>query len=519
MRGKFSRVFFIVFFGMILSLSPIISQNAFAASPITSAVANDPDDGDTIFSVGDTILITFPGATNATNGGTMTSTEFLANFTTTNPNPFDGTFSGTWQNSAQELLLTWTAIATNLVISSTTIGYDTDGNIGYAGNNTEFLTTAVTLSGDFGVVTSSDDSSGSGSGCNGDCEEPTLGVDSNNIRQVTNGFSYNGYAVDVERYFTPYPLITAEVGKTNVAAFKIYENLGPQNIRHFTFAFGMDKGDIISNSKAKIELDIDFDGTKTVTVTDPENALDNIKVITDVVTCKEDSNTKCLGVEIQHRFRAPLDFNIVGTDVWDTKRSSWQNYYNHGIEVVGESLNPPKEFNGIDRGHVYHLITTSKTTAVDEFGDLWTFQYGKWTKDFIKQERIQDGDTLVFDRMHSDFTEYKERLANDAFNQLIETCPLCIEQYADFDDSTSWEYGSKNSKLSDPEIQMLMSVEEQKAQQIMKRLLDVKYDLRNAYLGIDENRSIAEILEQERINKVILQSERDWLKQVVAPNQ
>ena len=67
---------------------------------------------------------------------------------------------------------------------------------------------------------------------------------------------------------------------------------------------------------------------------------------------------------------------------------------------------------------------------------------------------------------------------------------------------------------------MLMSVEEQKAQEIMKRLLDVKYDLRNAYLGIDDdNRSIAEILEQERINKVILQSERDWLKQVVAPNQ
>ena len=64
-----------------------------------------------------------------------------------------------------------------------------------------------------------------------------------------------------------------------------------------------------------------------------------------------------------------------------------------------------------------------------------------------------------------------------------------------------------------------MSVEEQKAQEIMKRLLDVKYDLRNAYLGIEnDDRPIAEILEEERINKIILQAERAWLKQVIAPN-
>ena len=530
MRGKFSRVFLIVIFGMILSLSPILSQNGFADTiTISSWVADDPNNGDTVYSAGDTLTLTFSGNTNATNGGTMTDAEVKANFTFNSPDIESGaSFTGTW-TALNTLRINVVTAGTAPTISTTTVQGDSTNNIGTASegqNNglgsSEGLDESASsaLTGDFGVVSSSSSSnSGGGSGCNGDCEGPTLGVDSNNKRQVTDGFTYNGHSVDVDRYFTPYPLITADVGKINVAEFKIYENLGPQNIRHFTFAFGMDKGDVISNSKAKIELDIAFDGTETVTVTDPENALDNVKVTTSIVPCMEGYNTECLGVEIQHRFRAPLEFNIVGTDVWDTKRGAWQNYYNHGIEVVGESLNPPKEFNGIEKGHIYHLITTSKTTAVDEFGDSWTFQYGKWSKDFIKQERIQDGETLVFDRMHSDFTKYREDISNKAFTHLSEVCPLCIEQYADFEDPISWEYGNKISKLSNPEIQKLMDTEEQKAQEIMKRLLDVKYDLRNEYLGIEDDRSISEILEEERMMEAILQAERAWLKQVIAPSQ
>jgi len=362
-------------------------------------------------------------------------------------------------------------------------------------------------------------SSSGGSGCNGDCEEPTLGVLPNGQRVVEDGFTYNGHSVDVERFFTPYPLITAEVGKQNTAQFKIYENRGPDNIAHFDFAFGLGKDQIISDSKAMIEVDFARDGTQTVNIVDPENTLDNVSVTTDKVACNG-GPTQCLEITINHTFREPLDFNIVATNVWDYSRQSWQNYYNHGIEVVGTSMNPAKQYDGINQGNIYHLTETGKNTAVDEFGDSWTFQYGIWMKDYIKQDRIQDGETIVFDRMHSDFAEYREHLANDAFNQLSETCPLCIEQYADFEGATSWEYGNKISKLSNSEIQMLMSVEEQKAQEIMKRLLDVKYDLRNAYLGIEnDDRPIAEILEEERINKIILQAERTWLKQVIAPNQ
>ncbi|AFS81240.1 hypothetical protein NKOR_06835 [Candidatus Nitrosopumilus koreensis AR1] len=476
--------------GVLFTGTTFLIQNAHATT-FTSIVANDPDDGDTIFSNDDTIIMSF-ASTNATGSGTMTDTEIKANFTSSNSDLFDtgGTYTGFWSSDSTTLTIyvnSTTGVTTTPVPDTTVINYDTsNGKLGES-DNTELTGGAITLTGDFGIATSSSsssDSSKNGSGCAGDCEEPTIGIDSHGKRQVSGGFSYNGYTVDVERYFTPYPLITADIGKTNVAEFKIYENTGVQNIRHFTFAFGMDKGDIISNSKAKIELDIDFDGTETVTVTDPENALDNIKVTTSKVSCMEHSTNECLKVSIQHMFRAPLDFNIVGTDVWDTKRSSWQNYYNHGIEVVGESLNPPKEYDGVNKGHIYHLTETSKTTAVDEFGDTWTFQYGTWSKDYIKKERIQDGQKMVFDRMHSEFGAYKKDNVDKAFGQLLELCPTCIEEFTDLEYAKSYDYAKASSnKLDRPDIKYKMIWEENKAQKIMNQIMDSKFHIKEAYFG------------------------------------
>ena len=268
-------------------------------------------------------------------------------------------------------------------------------------------------------------------GCNGDCTPPTLGIDYSGNRVVTDGFTYNGHAVDVEKFFTPYPLITANVGKTNTAQFKIYENMGPQNIRHFTFAFGLDKSDVVSQSKAKVELDIAFDGTQTVTLTDPENALDNIKINTSNISCMNDSPNQCLEVEIIHTFRQPLDFNIVATDVWDQSRNAWQNYYNHGIHVVGDSLNPPKEYDAVHKGKIFHLTQIDKLTAVDENGEFWTLEYGKWSKDYIKPEIASDLPVNVMTRKHSEFGKLVQMEIDIATEKLLDFCPNCHDSWQD----------------------------------------------------------------------------------------
>ena len=384
------------------------------------------------------------------------------------------TLTGTPSLSGTTVTLTVTTeIASGDIL---TIAYaETNGDLEDASNNFVRTFTAQSVTNNIAAPTEKN-----GSGCS-NCEAPTLGLNSESKRIVENGFIYNGKPTDVERFFTPYPLISATVGKQNTAVFKIYEDKGPENIKHFSFAFGLDKNDIISNSKTMIELDIDHEGTETVTVTDPENALDNIKVSTKIGNCNgNDLDIQCLIVTIDHRFRAPLDFNIVATDVWDVKRNSWQNYYNHGIEVIGESLNPAKIHDGINAGHIYHLTETSKTTAVDEFDNTWSLHNGKWMKDYVQNERVQDTSS-VFNRMHSDFVEYKELQAQNTIPQLLESCPTCLDSYANFDNSFGHEYSNEINKLDNPEIIQKMILENERAQKIMDYLLDPLYYQKLSY--------------------------------------
>ena len=297
------------------------------------------------------------------------------------------------------------------VITITTTTAIADGAtpiVTLAGDVDDASAATNTLSAGPTVTAGAASGAGQGSGCASDCTAPTLGVNVEGDRFVTNGFTYNGKSTDVESFFTPYPLITVDVGNKNTAQFKIYENYGPDNIRHFSLAFGLGADQIISESKAMIELDINFAGIETVTITDPENALDNVRVRTSTGSCAGGSTAQCLIVTVDHTFRAPLDFNIVSTDVWDNERNSWQNYFNHGIEVVGESLNPPNEYFGIYKGELIHLIETGKNTAIDADGNIWTFD-NTWIKDYIYKGKIEDPiSSQGYDRDHVKFNILKQ---------------------------------------------------------------------------------------------------------------
>jgi len=248
-----------------------------------------------------------------------------------------------------------------------------------------------------------------GGGCSGDCSAPTLGINEKFRRVVDNGFTYNGNTINVERYFTPYPLITVDVGVQNKAVFKIYENLGPDNIWHFDLVFGLATGQIMGTSDVVISWNKSHDGTETVTLVDPHNALDYVRVLTSKGKCKTDSNTSdCLIVTVFHTFREPLESDMVGTNVWDYRRNAWQNFYNHGIHIEGESLNPPDEYVGIHEANLIHIFETGKNTAIDEAGNTWTFDK-IWTMDYILKGKIDDGITMHgIDRNNARFDVYKQ---------------------------------------------------------------------------------------------------------------
>jgi len=479
--GIYQRFFLIG----IITIGLLGMNNAYAVVPtIILFEANDPDDGDTVFSVGDTILIRFNAGVNATNGGSMTSAEFAANFTVTSPASFDGTFSGVWSNpdanGPQDLLLTWTAIGSNTpTVSTTTIDDNaaTTNLFDAATTTDKFVEDGTdTLTGDFGLFVAV--SVGSGDGCDGDCQAPTLGVNNDGRRLVENGFTYNGKQIDVERFFTPYPLIKVNVGIQNTAVFKIYDNLGPDNIRHFDLAFGLASGQIMGTSNAMIQWDRSFDGIETVTIVDPHNVLDNVRIDTLEGKCRTDSSTDdCLIVIVNHTFRAPLESDIVATNVWDQRRNAWQNYYNHGISIEGKSLNPPNEYVGIYKGNLIHLIEIGKNIAVDGQDNIWTFDK-VWKKDYIPKAKIDDGISAHgYDRNHVKFSNYKYGQELLAKQILDEFCPKCgIEPFEEIGDVKFYRYPDTIYKLDDPIVQKMLEHENEKAMKTLQKMFDEMYN-------------------------------------------
>jgi len=273
------------------------------------------------------------------------------------------------------------------------------------------------------------DTSG-GSGCN-NCQPPTLGIDQNLNRIVDGGFSYNNNPIDVELFYTPYPLITIDVGQENIAELKIFDDGGIDSIAHVGLAFGLGHGESFGESKATISLDRTFDGKEITDIFDPENVLDNVKITTSTSTCNPSILEQCLVVKIQHMFREELEFNMVGTNVWDNKRNSWQNFYNHGIEIIGDSLNPAKTkmvaFGDKNMRGVFELTQIDKKKHLweDKFGNIYEHKDNDRFDIIysIPHKIIPDKDTQHgCDRNCNWFNEYKlaqETIAKFTLNKIL----------------------------------------------------------------------------------------------------
>jgi len=251
---------------------------------------------------------------------------------------------------------------------------------------------------------------GTGTKCSADCMPPTLGVTKTGKMLVENGFSYNGNPVNVNSFYTPYPLITVDVGRENVATFKVYEDRGPQSVSHFALAFGIGHGKIFSDSKAIIEWDKSWNGQETLNVIDPENSLDNVKVNTFAGPCTNGDvfGKDCLIINVYHTFRQPLDFDIVGTYFWDAKRNAANNYFNDGVRVEGESLNPAKQYQIVYQGQPFTITEIDRNVGVDQEGNSWTFDK-QWQMDYVPQGKIDEAITSQgIGRNNVKFNAYKQ---------------------------------------------------------------------------------------------------------------
>jgi len=205
-------------------------------------------------------------------------------------------------------------------------------------------------------------SSGGSGDCN-DCIPPTLGINKRGVNMVTDGFSFNGNYVNVEYFHTPFPLISTETGVSNTMTLKIFENHGIGDITNVRVGLGIPNL-FTPITQAEVFLNILFtNGNVTdIEINDDSILIQNVTAFTDTVKCTELSNKEeCLEVTMVYYYRESPMHNIVAVSPVDDNGLSWPVYFNDGIKVEGDSLNPPQVRN----------ISGIQYTETDKFKKTW----------------------------------------------------------------------------------------------------------------------------------------------------
>ena len=248
---------------------------------------------------------------------------------------------------------------------------------------------------------------------------PTLGSDRYGNNYVDNGFTFNDFVTDVENFKTHMPLQTLQVGELNTVILKIYDDRGSDKIEHVEIAFGLDSKEYASQSDNKIIWTQNFRGEQSIIENDSDNLLMD-------VSAAGESNGKILEVTFNFAFREPMDKSKIGVVVWDQDKRSRTIYFNEGIEVVGESLNPPEIISIIDEnGYPVRITMTGKSEGIDEDGNIWTHN-SPWIKQkmsvdkTLAHENPEPVGNHGFDRSHNMFDSYKNSQAQTAQEKLIE---------------------------------------------------------------------------------------------------
>lgn len=253
----------------------------------------------------------------------------------------------------------------------------------------------------------------------GNDHAPTLGNDRYGNNYVENGFTFNDFVTDVENFKTHMPLQTLQVGELNTAVLKIYDNRGANKIEHVEIAFGLDSKEFASQSENTIIWTQNFKGDQSIIENDSDNLLMD-------VSAAGESNGKILEITFNFAFREPMDKSKIGVVVWDHDRRSRTIYFNEGIEVVDESLNPQEIISILDeKGNPVRITMTGKSEGIDEDGNIWTHN-SPWIKQkmsvdkTLAHENPEPVGNHGFDRSHNMFDSYKNSQAQTAQEKLIE---------------------------------------------------------------------------------------------------
>ncbi len=300
----------------------------------------------------------------------------------------------------------------------------------------------------------------SGGGSCNNCQPPTLGLNkqgdtSPDQVRVHGGFKCNGQSVDVQHYYTDFPLIENRVGEPLRCTFKVYEDTGADNVRHFEFAVGKRAGDSMSEEQGKIVWDRNH--LLVATTTYDQNLFRDVYITTGLAKCRTDSaNSECLQINLSATPKSPLvEDIIVKTNVWDQRRNAKTNFYNDGIDFVGNTENALPTYNVLDGRNGNVVLYTMDPTlenldfAIDENGYNWYVNNnGFWQKEYIAPDTSCSVSTYIgYDRTCPEFAILKQGqilLAQEYFNS--------ADIQSEIGESFAYEFPEQTDRLAGTQL-------------------------------------------------------------------
>ena len=251
---------------------------------------------------------------------------------------------------------------------------------------------------------------------------PTFGIDEKTYMQkVDYGLTINeeAFAVD-DNFWTEIPMQNLTVGVPQNFTSKIF---APHQLHVLEFLFGIPEVGKWNKAEASVALTFDYTGEFEKITWNNDLQLINQTSLSfsekDAFCLPEDTVEQCTQVSIEIEFQESPIGKVLALQAIDGKRRSSVLYFNDGVTVHGESLNPPLTQEIISKIKYKGLQTIER---IDKINDIWITldekepvlkyqknQHGTFTPiEYRVFDKIPDKMTTNIDRLHSEFHILKQ---------------------------------------------------------------------------------------------------------------
>ncbi len=305
----------------------------------------------------------------------------------------------------------WRDSGDNAIIAIGAIGDDTGGAL--AGAIHLFYVTRAS---------SATTSTGGGSSDHEHKSKPTFGIDEKTFAQkVDFGLTINEVAFVVDdNYWTQIPMQNLTVGDTQNFTSKIF---APHQLYVLEILFGIPEVGKAHEAEASVALSFDYTGEfEGVTWKDKFQLINQTSLSfshKDAFCLPDDTVEQCTQVSVELEFKESPIGKVLALQAIDGKRRSSVLYFNDGVTVYGESLNPPLTKEITSKIKYKGLQTIQR---IDKAQDIWItldekepvlkYQQNNVGSFFPIEYRVFEKEpdvmTTNIDRLHSEFDSLRE---------------------------------------------------------------------------------------------------------------